>query len=73
MEKICGICGAKTGFLNRFRCQDGEVCKCCYRIVSGNYAVTVAETPLSELKRRYIRFAELYAQYEKETEGKPLD
>jgi len=70
MEKSCGICGGKTGFLNRFRCQDGVVCKRCYRIVSGNYARTIVGTPLSELKQRYIRFAELYAQYEKETDGK---
>ena len=69
MEKTCGICGGKTGFRNRFRCQDGVVCKRCYRIVSGNFATTIAKTPLSELKQRYIRFAELYAQYEKETDG----
>ena len=67
MEKTCGICGGRIGFGNRFRCQDGAVCKRCYRIVSGNYATTIVKTPLSELKKRYLRFADLYAQYEKET------
>ena len=69
MGKTCDICGGKTGFRNRFRCQDGVVCKRCYRIVSGNFATTIVKTPLSELKQRYLRFAELYAQYEREQDG----
>ena len=69
MEKICGICGAKTGFLNRFRCQDGEVCKCCYRIVSGVYTTTVAKLTLAELKRRYIRNTEALESVRNEYES----
>lgn len=65
MAGRCDLCGGKTGFLNRFRCQDGAVCKRCYRIVSGNYKTTIASTPLSELKRRYVRFGELLDQYER--------
>ena len=70
MEKNCDICGEKLGFRNQFRCLDGAVCKRCYRAVSGNYKVTIAKTPLSELKQRYLRFAALYAQYEKEADEK---
>ena len=68
MTKTCDICGENLSFMNQFRCLDGAVCKRCYRIVSGNYQATIAKTPLSELKKRYIKFAELYAQFEKETD-----
>ena len=57
MAGTCGLCGGKTGFLNRFRCQDGAVCKNCYRIVSGNYSDTIARKTLKELKRIYVQNA----------------
>lgn len=55
--KTCDICGGKLGFLNSFRCQDGVICKNCYRIVSGNYASTITGLTLAELKKLYIRNA----------------
>ena len=57
MAGTCDLCGGKTGFLNRFRCQDGAVCKNCYRIVSGNYSDTIARKSLKELKRLYVQNA----------------
>ena len=57
MAKTCDICGGKVGFRS-FRCMDGVVCKNCYRIVSGNYASTIAGLSLKELKRRYIQNAQ---------------
>ena len=57
MAGTCDLCGGKTGFLNRFRCQDGVVCKHCYRIVSGNYSDTIAQKSLKELKRIYVQNA----------------
>ena len=58
MAKTCDICGAKLGLLGTFHCQDGVVCKNCYRIVSGNYSTTIAKMTLAELKRLYIRNAQ---------------
>ncbi len=58
MSGTCDICGGKTGLFNTFHCQDGTICKNCYKIVSGNYADTVAGRTLVELKRLYIRNAE---------------
>lgn len=58
MAKTCDICGGKTGFMNAFRCQDGVICKNCYKIVSGNYAATITKMTLTELKKRYIQNAQ---------------
>ena len=57
MPKTCDICGGNIGMLHAFRCQDGTICKNCYRIVSGNYASTIAGRTLLELKQLYIRNA----------------
>lgn len=57
MAKICDICGGKIGF-HAFHCQDGMICKNCYRIVSGNYANTITKMTLVELKKRYIQNAQ---------------
>lgn len=58
MAGICDICGGKTGFMNSFRCQDGVICKNCYRIVSNNYSDTITRSTLLDLKKRYIRNAQ---------------
>ena len=58
MAKSCDICGGKTGFLNTFRCQDGAICKNCYKIVSGNFANTITQMTLMDLKRLYIKNAQ---------------
>lgn len=58
MAGICDICGGKTGFRNSFRCQDGVICKNCYRIVSNNFSSTIAGSTLLELKKTYIRNAQ---------------
>lgn len=58
MAKTCDICGAKLGLFGSFHCQDGVVCKNCYRIVSGNYAATITKMTLAELKRLYIQNAQ---------------
>lgn len=58
MSKSCDICGAKAGLFNAFRCQDGVVCKRCYRIVSNNYATTISGMTLLELKKNYIKNAQ---------------
>lgn len=58
VAKTCDICGGKTGVFNSFRCQDGTICKNCYKIVSGNYAATITKLTLSELKRLYIQNAQ---------------
>lgn len=57
MAAKCDICGGKTGFLRTFHCRDGVVCKNCYKIVSGNYANTIADLTLMELKKIYIKNA----------------
>lgn len=57
MAGVCDICGGKTGFRNTFRCQDGVVCKNCYRIVSNNFTTTIARSSLADLKRIYIQNA----------------
>lgn len=56
--KTCDICGAKTGFFNKFRCQDGVICKNCYKIVSNNFANTITQKTLADLKRTYIKNAQ---------------
>lgn len=58
MVKTCDICGGKTGLFQTFRCQDGVICKNCYRIVSGNYATTITKMTLTELKKLYIKNAQ---------------
>jgi len=57
MAGVCDICGGRTGFRNAFRCQDGVICKNCYRIVSNNYTTTIAKSTLLELKKIYIKNA----------------
>lgn len=57
MAGTCDICGGKIGFLNSFRCQDGTICKNCYRIVSNNYTSTITKSTLLELKKVYIKNA----------------
>ncbi|MBQ6207705.1 MAG: DUF4428 domain-containing protein [Oscillospiraceae bacterium] len=69
MKQLCDICGGTTGFRNRFRCQDGVICKNCYRIVSGVYTTTVAKLTLAELKRRYIRNTEALESVRNEYES----
>ena len=56
--KTCDICGGKRGFFHSFRCQDGVICKNCYRIVSGNYATTITGKTIQELKKIYIQNAQ---------------
>ena len=55
MAGTCDICGNKTGFLNQFRCQDGILCKDCYKIVSNHYSSTIAGSSLAELKKIHAR------------------
>ncbi len=55
MAGTCDICGNKTGFLNQFRCQDGILCKDCYKIVSNHYSSTIAGSSLTELKKIHAR------------------
>ena len=57
MAGVCDICGGKTGFRNSFRCQDGTICKNCYRIVSNNYTSTITKSTLLDLKKVYIKNA----------------
>lgn len=57
MAGTCDICGGKIGFLNSFHCQDGTICKNCYRIVSNNYTSTITKSSLLELKKVYIKNA----------------
>lgn len=57
MAGVCDICGGKTGFRNTFRCQDGVICKNCYRIVSNNYTSTITKSTLLDLKKIYIKNA----------------
>lgn len=57
MAGVCDICGGKTGFRNSFRCQDGTICKNCYRIVSNNYTATITRSTLLDLKKVYIKNA----------------
>lgn len=56
MGKTCDICGNQTGFRS-FRCTDGVICKHCYKVVSGNFTVTIVRQTLSELRRRYAENA----------------
>lgn len=58
MAGVCDICGEKTGFRNKFRCQDGAICKKCYQIVSNDFSNTITRLTLSELKKVYIQNAE---------------
>lgn len=58
MSKTCDLCGVKTGLFGSFRCQDGVVCKQCYRIVSRQYAETISGMTLLELKKRYVQNAQ---------------
>ncbi|MCI2057379.1 MAG: DUF4428 domain-containing protein [Oscillibacter sp.] len=55
MAQNCDICGAEVGFLNKFRCQDGVICKKCYEIVSNHFATTITQMTLGELKRNYVK------------------
>ena len=55
MSKTCDLCGGVTGVFRKFRCQDGVICKECYRLVSGNYTDTVAGKTLEDLKRIYVQ------------------
>ena len=57
MAGNCDICGGKTGFRNSFHCQDGTICKNCYRIVSNNYTTTITRSTLLDLKKVYIKNA----------------
>lgn len=57
MARTCDLCGGKIGW-KAFRCQDGAVCKRCYRIVSGSFAAPITGLTLQELKRRYVRSAQ---------------
>lgn len=57
MAKICDICGGPTGFRNTFRCQDGVICKNCYKIVSNQFTTTITKSTLAELKKTYIKNA----------------
>lgn len=57
MSKTCDICGGKIGMLHSFHCQDGTICKTCYKIVSGNYTSTITGRTLLELKQLYIQNA----------------
>lgn len=56
--KKCDICGGKIGFMNTFHCQDGAICKNCYRIVSNHYANTITGMTLVELKKAYVKNAQ---------------
>lgn len=58
MAGVCDICGGKIGFRNTFRCQDGVICKNCYRIVSNNFSSTITKSTLLDLKKNYIRNAQ---------------
>lgn len=58
MAGVCDICGGKTGFRNTFRCQDGVICKNCYRIVSNHYSTTITRSTILDLKKIYIRNAQ---------------
>lgn len=57
MARTCDLCGGKIGW-KAFHCQDGAVCKRCYRMVSGNFAAPITGLTLQELKRRYVRSAQ---------------
>ena len=35
MARMCDLCGKKTGW-RAFHCQDGVICKDCYKIVSNH-------------------------------------
>ncbi len=56
MAKTCDICGEKIG-LKAFRCQDGVLCKDCYKLVSNNFTSTITTKTLLELKERYVQNA----------------
>lgn len=49
MAKYCDICNGKIG-LKGFHCQDGTICKKCYRIVSNNFSEVITFRTLDELK-----------------------
>lgn len=53
---MCDLCGKKTGW-RAFHCQDGAICKDCYRIVSNHYTATVTGKTLAELREDYRRNA----------------
>lgn len=56
MSKTCDICGQKIG-LKAFHCQDGVLCKDCYKLVSNNLTSTITAKTLLELKSIYIQNA----------------
>ena len=64
MAKACDICGEKTGFRNRFRCQDGVICKKCYQVVSNDFSRTIARSTVLELKKIYVDNADVFMSKE---------
>ena len=48
MARMCDLCGKKTGW-RAFHCQDGVICKDCYKIVSNHYTTTVTGKTLAVL------------------------
>lgn len=52
MARMCDLCGKKTGW-RAFHCQDGVICKDCYKIVSNHYTTTVTGKTLAELRKDY--------------------
>lgn len=49
--KSCGICGDLVGFMNKFKCKDGYVCKSCYKKASHYYSATITHKTLSEVQQ----------------------
>ncbi|MBP3700331.1 MAG: DUF4428 domain-containing protein [Lachnospiraceae bacterium] len=52
MAKVCDICGNKTGWRS-FHCQDGVICKECYKIVSNHFTTIITQKTLAELQDTY--------------------
>ncbi len=56
MARVCDICGGKIGW-KAFHCQDGAICKECYKLVSNGYTTTITGKTLAELKKAYVKNA----------------
>lgn len=51
MQK-CDVCGTPLGIMNKFRCENGCICKACYKKASLNFTETIKHKDISDIKER---------------------
>lgn len=50
----CDICSHSLGFMHKFKCKDGYLCKECYKKASHHYTQTITHKPLAEIKETML-------------------